>query len=99
VEYPNNMPLEAVDLIDKLMHLNPLKRLGVGEKGSGLDFEALKSHEFFKGLNFKRIEEGLIKPPIPVEMFDQILNEDEKAEEEEIERELQERLKRAETQR
>ena len=46
------MPHEAVDLIDKLLALNPLERLGYGPKGSGIDFEALKSHNFFKGLNF-----------------------------------------------
>jgi serum/glucocorticoid-regulated kinase 2 len=28
VSFPNNMPLDAVDLIDKLMQLNPLDRLG-----------------------------------------------------------------------
>ena len=41
--------MEAVSLIDKLLQLNPLERLGAGAKGSSLDFEALKSHEFFKG--------------------------------------------------
>mmetsp|Transcript_18756 Transcript_18756/g.28807 ORF Transcript_18756/g.28807 Transcript_18756/m.28807 type:complete len:122 (+) Transcript_18756:1145-1510(+) len=58
VIFPNSMPLEAVDLVDKLLQLNPLHRLGVGEKGSGLDFEALKTHVFFKGLNFDRIVKG-----------------------------------------
>jgi len=62
------MPLEAVDLIDKLLQLNPLSRLG-GGTGPDLDFKALKGHQFFKGLNFDRIESGLIAPPIPVEMF------------------------------
>jgi len=28
-----DMPLDAVDLIDKLMQLNPLKRLGFGPEG------------------------------------------------------------------
>jgi serine/threonine protein kinase len=44
IEFPMDMPLDAVDLIDKLMQLNPLERLGFGPEG----FEKLKSHEFFK---------------------------------------------------
>jgi 3-phosphoinositide dependent protein kinase-1 len=61
------MPEEAVDLVDKLLQLNPLERLGGGPPGSKLDFEALKSHEFFKGINFARIASGNIAPPIPVD--------------------------------
>lgn len=49
------MPLEAVDLINKLLALNPLDRIGYGPKGSGLDFEALKTHNFFNGINFAKI--------------------------------------------
>jgi len=51
------------------MQLNPLQRLGCGPPGSNTDFEALKSHPFFCGLNFERIKKGLIKPPIPVDLF------------------------------
>ena len=63
IEFPNNMPLEAVDLIDNLLQLNPLNRLGMN------GYEAVKQHQFFKGLNFERIKEKLIAPPIPVDQF------------------------------
>ena len=33
-----------------------------------MDFEALKSHKFFAGLNFDKIEKGKIAPPIPPEL-------------------------------
>ena len=49
------MPLDAVDLINKLLALNPRERLGYGPEGSDLDFKALKSHAFFKGINFESI--------------------------------------------
>ncbi len=52
------MPVEAVDLIDKLLNLNPLKRLGYGPPGSGNDYDALKNHSFFKGVNFAKIQSG-----------------------------------------
>lgn len=51
------------------MQLNPLKRLGCGAKGSNIDFDSLKKHPFFDGLNFERLEKGQIKPPIPVDLF------------------------------
>ena len=56
--FPNNMPVEAVDLIDKLLNLNPLKRLGYGPPGSDNDYDALKNHSFFKGVNFAKIQSG-----------------------------------------
>jgi len=59
------MSLEAVDLIDKLLQPNPLKRLGYGKAEDNMDFAALKSHKFFAGLNFDKIEKGKIAPPIP----------------------------------
>jgi len=58
VVFPNNMPVEAVDLIDKLLDLNPLKRLGYGPPGSDNDYDALKNHSFFKGVNFAKIQSG-----------------------------------------
>ena len=45
-------------------------RLGSGQKGSPIDFHALKSHAFFNGLNFDSIKEGKISPPIPREKFE-----------------------------
>jgi len=48
-----DIPDEAKDFINKLLVEDPMKRLGVGEKGSEFDFEALKSHEFFKDISFE----------------------------------------------
>jgi len=37
-----------------LTDLNPVERLGIGE--DGLDFEAIKSHPFFKGhIDFEQL--------------------------------------------
>jgi hypothetical protein len=46
-----DLPLDAVDLIDKLLQLNPLNRLGFGANG----FKKLKEHKFFESINFERI--------------------------------------------
>lgn len=72
IEYPNSMPIEAVDLIDNLLSMNPYERLGAGEKGKPYDYEALKAHKFFEGLNFERIADGKISPPIPRDIIDNI---------------------------
>lgn len=49
------MPVEVVDLVDRLLNLNPYERLGAGEEGQPNDFEALKSHKVFEGINFERM--------------------------------------------
>lgn len=58
----DHLPEDARDLISKLLIADPEKRLGCGEKGSGYDFEALKSHTFFKDVTFENIH--LQNPPI-----------------------------------
>lgn len=50
------MPLDVVDLVDKLLSLNPFQRLGAGEEGSDYDYNALKKHKFFDDVNFDRIQ-------------------------------------------
>ena len=48
------MPVNAKDLIEKLLHPNPTMRLGY--KLAGLDYEALKSHPFFNGNAFHSLD-------------------------------------------
>jgi hypothetical protein len=54
--FPYGLDPEAVDIIDRLLHLEPSERLGVGVEGSENDFEVLKSHPYFKGINFKLLD-------------------------------------------
>ena len=70
--FPYGLEAEAVDLIDRLLHLEPSERLGVGLPGSDNDFEALKSHPYFKGINFKTLDQT--SPPVPPERFGKYLN-------------------------
>lgn len=62
LEFPSNIPDEGMDLIDKLLQVNPTERLGTGEKG----YEKLKSHSFFNGIDWKNLK--ITKPP---EMYDE----------------------------
>ena len=57
------MDKDAKDLVQKLLVLNPLERLGVGEPGTDLDYSNLKKHKFFKGINWEKLESGQIKTP------------------------------------
>lgn len=41
IKFPQYLPVEAVDIIDKLMQLVPEERLGAGEPGSENDYEHL----------------------------------------------------------
>jgi hypothetical protein len=45
------MSVDAIDLIDKIMQLNPLERLGFGKDG----FKKIKSHKFFESIDFEKI--------------------------------------------
>lgn len=65
MQFPNDLEPEAVDIIDALLHLDPTERLGAGPPGSWNDYEALKAHPFFKGINFKTLNQTA--PPIPAE--------------------------------
>jgi len=58
---PPNLPAEAADFINKLLVVDPTKRLGAGN-----DFASLKAHPFFAGITF----DGLWKQtPPPFEPF------------------------------
>ena len=59
VEYPINITKEAKDLIEKLLVVDPQKRLGQGPNGS----EEIKNHAFFKGVNWNDALKKKIKPP------------------------------------
>ena len=78
IAFPNNMSPEAIDLIDELLCVNPLRRLGCGAPGSDNDYKALKEHKFFAGLNFDRVKSGSISPPIQEALFNNIPKEEEK---------------------
>lgn len=47
-----NLSEATKDLIDKLLQVNPKKRLGAGKPGGPNDLMALKSHQYFAGIDF-----------------------------------------------
>lgn len=55
IDYPDKMSAEGRDLVRLLMNLNPLKRLGMGIEGLDMDFDTMKAHPFFKGVDFQSI--------------------------------------------
>jgi 3-phosphoinositide dependent protein kinase-1 len=65
------IPDDAKDLISKILVKEPNKRLGGGEPGTEYDIAHLKSHPFFKGINWKNLHN--MTPPNS-ENFDFLLN-------------------------
>lgn len=49
IDYPKNIDPKAVDLIEKLLTIDPTKRLGFKS------YDELKRHLFFEGLDFKSL--------------------------------------------
>ena len=65
------IPDEAKDLISKILVKEPNKRLGGGEPGTEYDIAHLKSHPFFKGIDWQNLHN--MTPPNS-ENFDFLLN-------------------------
>ena len=58
------MDESAKDLIDKLLRVDPNERIGCGPAGSDNDIKAIKTHPFFKSIDFKNLHN--MTPPIPM---------------------------------
>ncbi|KAL0922778.1 hypothetical protein M5K25_006795 [Dendrobium thyrsiflorum] len=54
LKFPDYFSDEARDLIDKLLDIEPTKRLGAGPQGYG----ALKMHPFFRGIDWKNLRKS-----------------------------------------
>jgi serine/threonine protein kinase len=63
IPFPNYLPLTTVDLISKLLDVNPATRLGSGSNG----VYHIKAHEFFKGIDWDLLEQKHIEPPFKPE--------------------------------
>ncbi|XP_077248695.1 3-phosphoinositide-dependent protein kinase 2-like [Tasmannia lanceolata] len=62
LKFPDYFSDEARDLIDKLLDLDPSKRLGCGPGG----YAALKIHPFFKGVDWENLR-GISAPKLALE--------------------------------
>ncbi|XP_043724496.1 3-phosphoinositide-dependent protein kinase 2-like isoform X1 [Telopea speciosissima] len=51
IRFPDYFSVEAKDLIDRLMDINPSKRPGAGSDG----YAALKMHPFFRGIDWENL--------------------------------------------
>jgi hypothetical protein len=49
------MDEDCRDLIDRLIVVEPMRRLGAGRPGSGNSYEDLGNHPFFKGINWATV--------------------------------------------
>ena len=59
VQYPSYMSAEAVDLVGRLLEIDPQTRLGSGRQG----LRNLKKHPFFRGIDWNRLEQKQLDPP------------------------------------
>ena len=59
IPFPGYISPEAKDLISKLLDVNPKTRLGSGHNG----VKAIKSHIFFKGIDWELLEQKHVEPP------------------------------------
>ncbi|THV06793.1 kinase-like protein, partial [Dendrothele bispora CBS 962.96] len=72
--FPEGFDENAKDLVQRLLVRDPAQRLGAGEPGSSNDMQALRSHQFFKDINWETLwtdappplETGLVKREHPL---------------------------------
>ncbi|KAI3458894.1 hypothetical protein Pfo_015557 [Paulownia fortunei] len=63
IRFPNYFSAEARDLIDQLLDIDPSRRPGAGPGG----YASLKSHSFFKGIDWTNLREGTTPPTLALE--------------------------------
>ena len=67
VLFPDYVTDNAQDLINKLLVLNPKKRLGFGDGGA----KKIKQHPYFKGINWDEAFNKKLKPPFIPQLKDE----------------------------
>jgi len=60
LEMPWNVTKECKDLLKKLLHKNPSKRLGAVKGAS-----EIKNHPWFRSVNWKDVFDWKVEPPFP----------------------------------
>ena len=59
LEFKSIKDIQALDLVNKFLKVDPEKRLGAGEDG----INEIKSHPFFKGIDWNSVKNKKLKPP------------------------------------
>ena len=55
IKWPDDLDPLIKDLVQQLLRIEPMERLGAGLEGSGRTFKELKLHPFFKGVEWDTI--------------------------------------------
>ena len=66
--WPADLNPDARDIIDKLLQVDPRKRLGCAPLGKKNDFSALKGHVYFREIDFEQLH--LCPPPVKLMKLD-----------------------------
>lgn len=57
--FPDHLSVPAIDLISRLLDVDPATRLGAGKSG----FRDIRDHEFFASISWERLEQKHVVPP------------------------------------
>ena len=68
LRFPQDINPLAVNLINQLLTVNPIKRLGYGEN----DAQKIKDHPYFKGINWEKYWNKETEPPFIPELNSEI---------------------------
>jgi hypothetical protein len=65
IEYPAHLSDNAKDLIDHIIMIDPMSRLGT--PGSKFDMRVLKAHPFFEGIDWENLEKYNVREMLDLE--------------------------------
>jgi serine/threonine protein kinase len=68
LRFPPDVNQVAINLISQLLNVNPKKRLGSGEE----DAQKIKSHPYFKGIDWEKYANKEIEAPFKPELDDEM---------------------------
>lgn len=75
-KWPDKMDKDCKNLIDRLLVIEPMDRLGAGRSGSGCSYEDLMFHPFFRDVNWETI--GTDPIPYDVEELKEVVKKKQK---------------------
>ena len=66
--WPSHVSAEAKDLVERLLKLKPIERLGAGRFGSPNDINQLLKHPFFNSIDLNNLHQSIVPLMLPLSL-------------------------------
>lgn len=66
--WPSHVSAEAKDLVERLLKLKPIERLGADRFGSPNDINQLLKHPFFNSIDLNNLHQSIVPLMLPLSL-------------------------------